>query len=62
MFTKFKKCFFVGLVSLLSFAFAELTSITGLYRYKLDNGLELFVAENDAAPLAYIEIAVRAGS
>ncbi|MBQ9207249.1 MAG: insulinase family protein [Treponema sp.] len=62
MFTKFKKCFFVGLVSLLSFAFAELTSITGLYRYKLDNGLELFVAENDAAPLAYIEIAVRAGA
>lgn len=62
MFTKLKKCFFVAVFSLLSLAFAELTSISGLYRYKLENGLDLFVAENDAAPLAYIEIAVRAGA
>ena len=47
---------------LLSFLHAESTSYPGLYRYKLDNGLELFVAENDSAPLAYIEIAVRAGA
>lgn len=45
-----------------TFVFAEPTSIEGLYRYRLDNGLELFVAENDSAPLAYIEIAVRAGA
>lgn len=37
------------------------TSVEGLYRYTLDNGLELFVAENDSAPLVYIELAVRAG-
>ncbi len=37
------------------------TSVPGLYQYTLDNGLELFVAENDSAPLAYIELAVRAG-
>lgn len=42
--------------------FAEITSIQGLYRYRLENGLELFVAENNSAPLAYIEIAVRAGA
>lgn len=38
------------------------TSYEGVYRYKLENGLELFVAENSAAPLAYVEIAVRAGA
>lgn len=41
---------------------AEVCNIPSLYRYKLKNGLELFVAENDSAPLAYIEIAVRAGA
>lgn len=62
MITSFKKSFFVLILSLLAFVYAESTSIPGLYRYHLDNGLELFVAENDAAPLAYIEIAVRAGA
>lgn len=42
--------------------FAAKTGIKNLYRYTLKNGLELFVMENDAAPLAYIEIAVRAGA
>ena len=41
--------------------FAEKTPVENLYEYKLDNGLELFVMENHAAPLAYIEIAVKAG-
>lgn len=31
------------------------------YFYKLENGLTLFVAENHSVPLAYIEIAVKAG-
>ncbi|MBQ0052287.1 MAG: insulinase family protein [Treponema sp.] len=33
-----------------------------MFRYTLENGLEIFVAENSAAPLAYIEIGVRAGA
>ena len=41
--------------------FAQETKIEGLYHYVLPNGLELLVMENHAAPLAYIEIAVRAG-
>ena len=44
-----------------SFCFAEKTPVANLYEYKLDNGLELFVMENHVAPLAYIEIAVKAG-
>ena len=31
------------------------------YCYTLDNGITLFVAENHSVPLAYVEIAVRAG-
>ncbi len=42
--------------------FAEKTPVENLYRYKLENGLELFVMENDSAPLVYIEIAVRTGA
>ena len=45
----------------ISFTAAQETSEKGLYHYVLDNGLELFVMENHAAPLAYIEIAIRAG-
>lgn len=44
------------------FLFAQKTDVDGLYRYMLPNGLELFVAENNSAPLAYIEIAVRTGA
>lgn len=42
-------------------AAAQETEEKGLYHYVLENGLELFIMENHAAPLAYIEIAVRAG-
>ena len=41
---------------------AKETPIEDLYQYKLDNGLELFVAENHSVPLVYIEIAVKAGA
>jgi zinc protease len=41
--------------------FADPTEVPGLYHYKLDNGLELFVLENHSTPLAYIEIAIRGG-
>jgi zinc protease len=36
--------------------------IPGLYRYTLDNGLQLFVLENNTAPLAFVQIAVRTGA
>ena len=60
-FTLLRKLTCVALLALALPLFAAKTSIDGLFRYTLDNGLELFVMENDAAPLAYIEIAVRAG-
>ncbi|MBP5284450.1 MAG: insulinase family protein, partial [Treponema sp.] len=41
---------------------SESTGIAGLFRYKLENGLELYVVENDSAPLVTIEIAVRTGA
>ena len=40
---------------------AEKTPVDDLYHYTLDNGLNVYVVENHAAPLAYIEIAVKAG-
>ena len=42
-------------------AFAEKTPVKSLYSYKLENGLSLFVVENHAVPLTYIEITVRCG-
>ena len=42
--------------------FAEKTNIDGLFRFKLENGLELYVAENHSVPLVYIELAVRTGA
>ena len=62
MFTQLKKIVLSLTFLSLSFAFAEETALSGLYRYKLDNGLELFIAENTSAPLAYIELAVKAGA
>ena len=41
---------------------AQETAVSSLFHYTLENGLELFVMENDSAPLAYIEIAVKAGA
>lgn len=40
---------------------AEQTPIKNLSAYTLDNGLELYVAENHTVPLVYIEICVRGG-
>lgn len=40
---------------------AQETPVQNFYRYRLENSLELFVMEDDKAPLVYIEIAVRAG-
>ncbi len=58
-----RKLFFLSFFLIqISFAFSQATNYSGVYRYELENGLELFVAENSAAPLAYIEIAVRAGA
>lgn len=63
MFVNLKRISTIAIFScILSFIFAESTQFEGLYRYKLPNGLELFVAENNSAPLAYIEVAVRAGA
>ncbi len=60
---KIKKILLLFLViSSISFLFAEKTSFERVYRYKLENGLELFVAENNSAPLAYVEIAIRGGA
>ncbi len=42
--------------------FAKETPVENLHEFALDNGLTLFVAENHAVPLAYIEIAFRTGS
>lgn len=60
-----KKGFFavaaVFALSLAGAAASSGTGIDGLFRKTLPNGLEVFVMENDSAPLAYVEIAVRAG-
>lgn len=56
---------FFGAVFLLGEFFclsAQETAVSSLFHYTLENGLELFVMENDSAPLAYIEIAVKAGA
>src|SRR5574344_1579178 len=60
---KIRKLFLLTVILLTTVAtsFAEKTAVKNLYSYKLDNGLELYVMENHAAPLAYIEIAVKAG-
>jgi len=42
--------------------YAEATPIQGLHRYRLENGLELFVLENHAVPLTRIQITFRCGS
>lgn len=62
--TKFLKSAFMAVLLVLAaaFAFADKTPVDNLYQYKLDNGLTLFVNENHNVPLAYIEIAVKAGA
>ena len=49
------------LLSFSNFLFAEKTPLKNVHRYKLENGLSVFVIEDHLAPLAYIEIAVKAG-
>jgi zinc protease len=41
---------------------AEETSYAGLFRYKLDNGLELFVYKDRSLPMARVELCFRAGA
>ncbi len=43
------------------FVCAQETTIKDVYHYTLDNGLELFIAENSNVPLTYIELAVKGG-
>lgn len=43
-------------------AFSTSTPIPCLTEYTLDNGLQVFVAENHSVPLVYIEIAVKCGA
>ncbi|MBP3710415.1 MAG: insulinase family protein [Treponema sp.] len=53
---------FVAIILLIvNSSFAERTPLENVHRYELENGLKVFVVENHAAPLAYIEIAVKAG-
>lgn len=54
--------FAVAFLFCVSAAFAESTPIENLYKYRLKNGLTLFVAENHNVPLTYIEVAVRCGA
>lgn len=60
---KIKKsiCVLVFSALTLFFSTAQETSVKNLYSYKLDNGLELYVAENHTVPLAYIEICIKGG-
>jgi len=51
-----------GLFIALFPVFSEQTEIPGLFKYKLENGLEVFVFENHAVPLARIQITFRCGS
>lgn len=58
-----KKHFFLSAFFLAAlFLFGEETAVPGLFQFRLENGMEIYVLENDSAPLAYIEIAVRAGA
>lgn len=41
---------------------AQQTNFPGVFYYRLDNGLELFVVENSSAPLASIHIAAKTGA
>ncbi|PKL24683.1 MAG: hypothetical protein CVV47_09625 [Spirochaetae bacterium HGW-Spirochaetae-3] len=43
-------------------SYSDETPIPGLHRYRLDNGLELFVLENHTVPLAKVQITFRCGS
>ena len=57
-----KKFFTAALFLMAALVFAKSTPIKNLYQWTLPNGLKLFVAENHAVPLTYIEIAVKCGA
>ena len=58
-----KKIFLFLFIFSFGFIFGNTkTLISNLFYSKLENGLDVFVYEDDSAPLAYIEIAVRAGA
>ncbi|MBE6353702.1 M16 family metallopeptidase [Treponema sp.] len=60
---KTKRFFMAAFFCLVSvFIYARSTPVKGLSEYTLDNGLQVFVAENHTVPLVYIEIAVRSGA
>ncbi|MBN2873520.1 MAG: insulinase family protein [Spirochaetales bacterium] len=61
MLVRFAMCVILALTAIGS-SFAEATSVRGLHRYRLDNGLELFVLENHEIPLARIQITFRCGA
>lgn len=59
---KFALTSFLALILSFSSLFAKSTPVESLHHYELENGLNLFVAENHSVPLSYIEIAVRTGA
>jgi len=54
-------CAFALLLPIVPLA-ADETGYPGLYRYKLDNGLELYVYRDNSLPIARVEICFRAGA
>ena len=50
-------CFFIFPVFLFSFE----TPVRGLFNYKLDNGLDVYILENSSVPLVYIEVLIKGG-
>ncbi len=59
--TCFVIVFLLGVFLLITPLVAQSTSVQDVYHYTLDNGLELFIAENSNVPLTYIELAVKGG-
>ena len=55
-------CFSLLLVTFSSIFSLSMKNEDGIYYRKLKNGLEVFILENHATPLATIELAFRAGS
>lgn len=51
-------CFFISS----AFVFSEEASIKDVFKKTLGNGLEIFVVENNAVPLAYIKLSVKTGA
>lgn len=56
------KAVVLSLVVCTQLVYAQKTVIPGLFQYKLDNGLELFVLENNQVPLTKIQITFRCGA